>query len=185
MESIVYIKTSYKSVFLLNGTFTEKAEGLKYDFREPLYITVLPLAAYLLPYTVKVSGNEVLANETLCNVYSLPSNRVLIKLKARYNYVYSPEHKEAPQKLSEAETFFRLVKSGSLSKARELLTKTLSDSIDDEALSGFFNDFTDIIKNDFILKNSNNSYFLVDGENKASAFDFIMDANLIDNIMQG
>lgn len=183
MESVIYIKTSYKSVFLLNGTFVEKVEGLKYNFKEPLYITVLPLCAQFLPYTVKILGTKILANDSLCAVYSLPPDKLLIKLAPRYNYVYTPEHKENPSPKKEAEIFFFKLKSGNLSAAREMLTPPLNDSIDDDSLRGFFDDFSDIVKNDYTDK-SNSTYYLIDKENKGVLFEFVMDGYLIENIIQ-
>ncbi len=185
MECVIHIKTGFKSVFLLNGSFVEKADSFSYNIKEPLYITVLPLSAHLLPYTVKILGSKTLSNESLCSVYTLAPARFLIKLAPRYNYVFSPEHSvncDTPR--TEAESFFHYVKSGKLSLARELMTKPLSESIDDESLRAFFDGFTDIVKNEYLMKSSPHSYFLIDPEGKATLFEFVTEGRFIDNIMQ-
>jgi len=86
-QTNIFIKTDFKCVFLLNGTFSEKADGFLYPKKEPLYITVLPLNAYLLPYTVKLLGAKTLENESLCASFSR-GDKTYIKLIPRYNNIY-------------------------------------------------------------------------------------------------
>ena len=99
METVFHIKSAFRCVYLLNGVFVEKADDFKYDAASPLYITALPLNAHHLPYTVKISGLAAQSNEHLVSVYKLPEHNCYVKLAARYNYVYSTEHRETQFKL--------------------------------------------------------------------------------------
>ena len=75
METIMHIFASFKSVYLLNGSFVEKADSFKYGASEPLYITVFPLSAHCIPFTVKILNGAALCNGHLCSVYTLEENR--------------------------------------------------------------------------------------------------------------
>ena len=185
MECKIYIKTDFNSVFLLNGTFCEKVDNFNYDCANPLYITVLPLNAHLLPYTVKVLKGKVLNNETLCACF-LNNERVFIKLMPRYNYIYNSIKTETTTGNSITEKLFKAVKNNNLISARKLLTASLSDSIDDTALNAFFADYTAIIKDDFTpinLDSAASGYYLIDSENNGTLYYFDVKDGLIDNII--
>ena len=183
MEITYHIKAVFRCVYLLNGAFVEKADNFTYSGDEPLYITVLPLNAHHLPYTVKVSGFGALSNEHLISIYRLPENNCYIKLAARYNYVYSTEHRETPDKLGFVEGFFLDVRHGNLVSARAKMTDNLSKTIDDTALRAFFDDYTDIIENT-VGKKLPDSYFLIDKSDKGVLFRFEIKDGLIDDIIQ-
>ena len=183
METVFHIKSAFRCVYLLNGVFVEKADDFKYDAASPLYITALPLNAHHLPYTVKISGLAAQSNEHLVSVYKLPEHNCYVKLAARYNYVYSTEHRETPDKLGFVESFFLDIRHGNLSSARTKMTQTLSASIDDESLREFFDDYTDIIENN-VSKNLPDSFFLIDKNDVGALFRFEIKDGLIDNIVQ-
>ncbi len=183
METIFHIKAAFRCVYLLNGVFVEKADDFKYDDAQPLYITALPLNAHHLPYTVKISSLTALSNEHLVSVYKLPEHNCYVKLAARYNYVYSTEHRETPDKLGFVESFFLDIRHGNLSSARAKMTQNLSSTIDDESLRAFFDDYTDIIEN-CVGGNTDDSYFLIDKSDAGALFRFEIKDGLIDDIVQ-
>ena len=186
MECKIFIKADFSSVFLLNGTFCEKVDNFNYDCSNPLYITVLPLSAHLLPYTVKILKGKVLNNDTLCACFS-NQERLFIKLMPRYNYIYNSSKNETPIGDSITEKLFKAVKNNNLISARKLLTASLNESIDDPALNAFFADYTAIVKDDFTkadLHSNTNSYYLIDSNNNGSLCRFEMRDGLIDNILQ-
>ena len=183
MEITYHIKAVFRCVYLLNGAFVEKADDFVYNGTEPLYITVLPLNAHHLPYTVKISAFNALSNEHLISIYRLPENNCYIKLAARYNYVYSTEHRETPDKLGFVESFFLDVRHGNLVSARAKMTENLSKTIDDEALKAFFDDYTDIIENT-VCEKIEGSWFLIDKSDNGVPFRFEIKDGLIDDIMQ-
>ena len=183
MENVLHIKPGFKCVFLLNGSFVEKADSVRYDDAEPLYITALPLCAWHLPYTVKILGAEVLSNEQLASVYRLPERHLYVKLSPRYNYVYSVFRREEPCKSGFAEDFFFDVRRGDLNSARKKMTPELGASIDDGSLRTFFDDYTDIIENS-LNRNLPDTYFLIDKNDSGILFRFDIKNGLIDDILQ-
>ena len=113
----ITIKTEFESVFLLNGVFSECLKPFLYPINEALYITVLPLEAQLLPYTIKTIGAKALCNPSLAQFDFDPrshkmvsnladsaaakrarglapgfdtfyNNNITITLLPRYNYIY-------------------------------------------------------------------------------------------------
>ncbi|MDR2202043.1 MAG: hypothetical protein LBP26_04695 [Clostridiales bacterium] len=183
METVIHIRAAFKCVYLLNGAFVENADAVRYDDREPIYITALPLSAHHLPYTVKALGGAALSNPELASIYTLPERHYYVKLAPRYNYVYSPEHRETAPARTLTESFFFNVKGLRPKLAREALTPSLSQSIDDAALKSFFDGYVDIIENT-LTGNPPNGWFLIDKLNKGSLFVFEMKDGLIDNIVQ-
>lgn len=183
MDIVYYIEADFDCAFLINGAFREQAGLFKYPASSPLYVTVLPLSAVLLPYTVKVVGGRTVGNENIAGCYAAGSSRYILKLKARHNYVYSPV---APVSTTHgkgaAHDLFIAVKSGDTSAARALMTGSLSASIDNESLLAFFSAYSDIIANRFSDIGAN--YLLVAGDKKCEAFNFAFSGNLIDNIEQ-
>jgi len=183
-QTHIHIRTDFKCVFLLNGSFSEKAEGFAYPTNEPLYITVLPLGAHLLPYTTKIFKGKAVENEKLCAVF-LRETQTLIKLLPRYNYVYSPV-KVDTLATSAPERLFTAVQNKNFVAAKKLLSEDLLTTIDDNGLEEFFNDFTAIVKDDFGKKNEvygqGEAYYLIDKDSKGSLFYFDIIEGLIDNI---
>jgi len=184
-EMLIHIKTDFASVFLLNGAFAENADGFSYGDGEPLYVTVLPLSAHLLPYTVKIAANKPLTNEKLCACFST-DGRLFVKLYPRYNYIYSPHKKDGAAETSAPERLFNLVKQKSYAAARKLLSDDLSRSVDDAGLDAFFADYTAMIKDDYGKPaESKNGYYLITAEGKGTLFRFETADGLIDNIVEG
>ena len=91
MQTNLFIKSSFESVFLVNGIFLERPKSLIISKQGVTYITVLPLSSALLPYTVKLCGESVASNQELCESVTLSENKMLLLLKPRYNYVYTSQ----------------------------------------------------------------------------------------------
>lgn len=179
MELIYHIKTEVNAVFLLNGSFVESAEKVIYRDSEPLYITVLPLEALYLPYTVKLTDGKAITNESLTDSFSLGKGHFYVILKARYNYVYSPERQSEPIVESGiVPKFFKNIRDKRFGLARECLTHELSASVDDGALTEFFADYVAAIENVYTPAKG---WFLLKKEGDASVCDIKIRSGLIDN----
>lgn len=184
MNSLVHIKSEFPCMYMLNGNFTEKADSFNYNTDNPIYITAFPLQAHLLPYTVKIVGGKPLYNAQLCSSFA-PEGHLYIKLKPRYNYVYSVQaEKDNIEHFGCAENFFNAVKRGDINFARTLLSADLNESVDDESLQSFFDDYTAIFKNDFGNKTAKNEYFLIEKGGNGIAFNFEIENGLINNISE-
>ena len=171
------IKTDYDAVFTVNGSFTEARRPLSLRRDEVYYITVYPLCAVFLPYTVKIAGGKVASNLNLASVYELDGKDFALKLLPRYAYVLFSDKEHTENDLSLPVKFFSALRNGEISSARAMLTAELSSSVDDNALASFFEGFTDIVENE-------GKFFLVDGHGKGSLYRFILKANLIDDITE-
>jgi len=194
----IHINTDFPSVFLLNGTFSEKADSFSYPANEPLYITVLPLEAHLLPYTVKMLGAKSLYNSNLVASFSFEDG-VFAKLLPRYNYMY--EHKEPKNKTkvnaTVPEKLFWAVKQNDFELAKKYCTDGLLETINEDGLAGFFDGFTAIMPDEFSsLKNNINNftnqhyilgdpYYLINTNSVGALFYFELAEGLVDNIVEG
>lgn len=184
MKVMLHLKTEFETVFMINGVFVEDARTVKHDSQQALYITVLPLNAALLPYTVKLSGLKAASNTELCKTITLAENDLLIYLSPRYNYVYSAKPINNIKPNDSVEQFFDMIKRGDVKNARLLMTEELSLSVTDEGLKDFFADYENIIYNDGYIEKSGNTYFLLNEKGNGTLFDFIVKDNLIDNIAE-
>jgi len=188
-QSLTFIKTDFRCVFLLNGTFSENADGFLYSKKEPLYITVFPLNAHLLPYTIKFLGAKALENELLSNSFSF-EDKTYIKLLPRYNYVYTANKVGNSTELpSTPERLFAAVKASDFDLSKKYLSQNLLSTIDDNGLEAFFEGYTAIVKDDFKSKNKNaqqsmgEDYFLINDKNEGTKCSFEIFDGLVDNIV--
>ena len=166
------VKTDFKTVLMVGGNFTEKTR-LYLSLDDVYYITVLPLCAVFLPYTVKIALGKVVNNTDLASIYKMRNGEYVLRLKPRYAYVYSPSDNDLKNPPSLATQFFRAVKQKDISLARSLLTQDLNASIDDNALLCFFDDFTDIMSQDEDnMSAEQNCSYLVDKHNNVLLFRF-------------
>ena len=115
----------FECVTLINGAFNERPAALSYPSASPLYITLLPLRAMLLPYTVRLIGGKVASNAELARSFEAGADRYIITFDERHNYVYSPRTPVTHPPTDPAERFFRAVKSGDVGLARGMMTKEL------------------------------------------------------------
>ena len=58
MNINLHIKNDFPAVYMLNGVFIESGRRIVIRRDEVTYVTVLPLSAALLPYTVKLAGGK-------------------------------------------------------------------------------------------------------------------------------
>lgn len=179
MEIRLTLNSAFESVYLVNGKLVEGGEIL-YGDSEVVYITVLPLDATLLPYTVKLVGAALKCNAALCKCYNLGSNKFHLKLLPRHNFVYGVSRPDAAPDGGLPEKFFSVLKAGKVNVAREYLTADLSDSIDDASLQAFFEGFVDILPAD----KQSGLYFLARENGAASMYRFILRGTLIENIAE-
>lgn len=185
MKIYYALKSEFDCVYMINGAFNEKADVINYPAMSPLYITVFPLDAVLLPYTVKLIGGRAVCNGQLAQCNEVAPDHFLVRLKERRNYVYSPAHTQsvAPE-TGLAPEFYRAVKSGDFAKARSLMTKDLSDSIDDESLAEFFAPYCDIVENRFA--DLSGGFFLINKNTlKGEPFSIDVTGERISDIREG
>lgn len=157
------VQSEFECVYLVNGSFRDTLNVVEYASDSPLYITVFPLKAMLLPYTVKLLAGRIMNNHDLADSFEVSESCFTVRLKERHNYVYSPVSPHAAQVPSGVvPAFWKAVKSGELTDARRLLTKELSDSVDDDSLTAFFAPYSDIVPNTF--PDIDCSYFLINTE---------------------
>lgn len=185
MDITLFIKSSFDTVYLINGSFFEKPNKLVVSSGEIAFITVLPLSAGILPYTVKLSGGKVFNNTDLCSLVKISPEKYLLRFFPRYNYVYAPSQKDQPTTLDGVVLrFFSAITRGDLILARTCLTSSLSSAITDDALKEFFKPYCDIIDGHGVSGYGENTFLLVDNTDKITPFRFSLKAGLIDDITE-
>lgn len=172
MKIFYSLRAEFECVYLINGAFNECPKAVQYPAMSPLYVTLLPLKAMLLPYTVKLLAGKAVSNGELAECYEVAADHYAAVFKERHNYVYSPAHiTSAVSEKGLAPAFYRAVKSGDLDSARRIMTKELSESIDDESLSAFFAPYCNIVENRFA--DLSGGFFLINKSTmKGEPFDF-------------
>ena len=174
MESEFTVTAGFETVYLINGAFAENPV-FRFDPDEVLYITVLPLSAHLLPYTVKIVSGTVRSNRELA-VCARLGGGYFVRFMPRYAYMYGAGRQaQADGGGSVPARFFALVKEGRLPEARALMTKELSSSVTDADLSAFFDGYTAAIENA-------GKVYLLDENSVGTEYRFALSASLIDNI---
>jgi len=185
-KKVISVKTDFACVYLLNGVFSENATSFSYSLEEVLYITVLPLSAHLLPYTVKLLQGKVLENTNLCDSFIVDNNN-FIKLKPRYSYMYSASNVDATSiESSVAEKLFNAVKQKDFETAKKCLSKNLLQTIDNQALEDFFVGYKSIIKDEFsnaMRQKHAQHYYLINDQNIGEAYSFDIKNDFIENII--
>jgi len=179
MDINLQINPSFEAVFLINGKLSESGKVV-YGSNEVVYITVLPLDAYILPYTVKMVGERIKSNGDLASCYNLGESNYYLKLLPRYNYVYNVGAIKGKAGLGIVEKFFNYVLKRKLALARECLSEDLSNSIGDEDLSAFFDGFSDVIKSG----DKDGEYYLIGKGSKGILFWFEVVDGAINNIVE-
>ncbi len=184
MEVFYHFECFFPAVFTVNGVFFESITKLKAEPSDSLFITVFPLDAVYLPYTVRLGGGEAFANAALTKIVRLRENRFLVRFLPRFNYVYSPvRHEPANRNGSVVKRLFEAVKERDLTAARSLLTEELSASVDDNSLLEFFDGYEDMVDNNGYVSACKDSFFLVPESGKvAELFKVRLKNGLIDNL---
>lgn len=182
MDKNLYLKCDFEAVFLINGAFVDRPGKIAADDEEAYFVTVLPLSAALIPYTVKISAMKVRSNPDLCRLYALPTGDVLLRFHPRYAYVYSPSPRNFPEPSAHpVPAFFRAVKNGDFTEARRYLTRGLSSAADDETLSSFFDGYVDIFPDP---DGSADVFYLAANDCSAVKFRFRTQSGLIDDVTE-
>lgn len=186
MDIFYHFESEVCSVYLVNGAFFERLTKLKSDFSDMLYVTVLPLDALYLPYTVSFGEGEAFSNCALTEVFRLRDDRFLVRLLPRFNYVYTPKkHLSRKSDPSRIKRFFDAVTAGDATLARSHLTKELSASVDDNSLFAFFDGYRDAVENNGYLPTEGDTFFLIPSDDKAADLYKVEYKNgLIDNITE-
>ena len=169
----------FECVTMLNGAFNERPAPLSYPTDAPLYVTLLPLRAMLLPYTVRLLGGRVTANRELAECFGIGADRYIATFAERHNYVYSPV--VMPPATGLPEKLLRLIKAGDLPAARALMTPDLSASVSDEAITEFFAPYSGITENPYRDLPATHYLSPVSGGN-ATGFIFKTSGGLISDI---
>ena len=167
------LKSDYDCVYTVNGKLTEGGT-INLDDSGIYYITVFPLNAVFLPYTVKTVGAKVCTNKDLCVRISAKDGIYLLFCK-RYPYVYAPT--PFCEESGSVCDFFSLVKQNRIDKARTYLSESLSKSVSDENLRGFFEKYEYIVKGD-----EQDLWLLATKNGEGEYFTFVMKNGFIDDI---
>lgn len=180
MEKILIPIAQFDTVYMINGVFSQNGT-VKLAENGVIYLTVFPLSAMLLSYTVKIVGRHVDSNNEFCSIYSLNPQTDIAVLKPRNNIVYTPQKpsKSAlpPLKLFEA------VKQKQIQKARQLMSEELNESIDDDNLISFFEDYVDIVPSRGVDIGSD-KFILCRKDGFAAYYKFEYKSGLIDDISE-
>lgn len=184
MSILLHFEALFETVYSVNGIFLENAVKINYPTNQAIYVTVFPLKAQLLPYTIKLIGGKVVLNKELCDVVALPFDNYFVRLHPRHNYVYSPQSRKNDASLDLVESFYQNVKKGNLSTARTLMTDDLNKCIEDDGMVAFFKEFVDIVPNKFFDDLPGSGYFMVTSDRQCALYIFDIVDGLIDNIRQ-
>ena len=179
MES-VYHFVSENCVLLLNGSFVQTASSVRYASEDSLYVTVLPLEAVYLPYTVQIIGGKAVTNRSLAVCCDMGENHWYIELKPRYAYVYSQTISKATAPSSAPARLLEFIREGNYAGARTLMSEDLNKSVSDEALTDFFDGVTAVREN---IYTPQKGWLLIRSDGKADRCDITVRGGLIENIV--
>ena len=140
MDITITLLPETDSVYLFNGRFFE-GDVFVTTPDTVIYLTVLPLDARYMSYTVKLIGHK--CDSELALSCKLSENEYAIKLGGRYSFVYSPQHINVPEDV--CCKFFYYVKGKHFDFARDLLSNGLS-GLNEQELTAFLNDYIDLIR---------------------------------------
>lgn len=172
---------THDCVLLLNGSFVQTAASVRYDADEPLYVTVLPLDATYLPYTVELIDGKTVSPTPLVTCSDMGEGHRLIELALRSAYVYSPSASAVPPPPPGAlAQLLSFVHSGNFAAARAMMSPELSDSVTDSALADFFDGVVSVREN---IYTSEGGYLLVRNDGTAARCEITVRGGLIENIV--
>lgn len=171
MDINIMLLPETESVYLIGDRFFE-GDGFVCSPSEVVYLTVLPLDARYLPYTVKLIGNKTASNEGVAFMCKIGENEYALKLGLRYSFVFSAEHKNLSDDM--CCRFFYYVKGKHYDSAFELLSSGLA-GFNERDLEAFFKEYTEILK-------VKDKYFLMDDLHVGHECVFALNGGKIDNI---
>lgn len=168
MDITITLLPETDSVYLMNGRFFE-GDVFTTTSDTVIYLTVLPLDARYMSYTVKLIGHK--CDSELALNCKLGDNEYAIKLGRRF-FVYSPQHSNVPEDV--CSQFFYYVKGKHFGFARDLLSAGLS-GLNEQELTAFLDGYTDLIR-------VKNKYYAVDKGGVGHLCIFAYKDGKIDNI---
>lgn len=172
MEINILLLPEIDSVYMINGNFSE-VDKFSIASDAIVYVTVLPLDAMYMPYTVKLLGAKPKSNDDLAISCKISEREYAIKLGKRFASVYNKGHSVLPEDI--CKRFFYSVKGGHFGIATSMMTNELGANLNEANLTAFFLDFTELI----LVKNS---YYLVDKTGVGHQCRFYIKDGKIDNI---
>ena len=167
------LKSDFECIYSINGRIIEGGI-VNLEENKVYYITVFPLNATYLSYTIKMVGDKIYTNKDLCVKVTTKEETYILFCK-RYPYVYAttPFSYEGGCVCE----FFTLIKQNRIDKARSLLSDNLSKSVSDDALKGFFEKYEYVLDTD-----DDNKWILATQNGEGEYFTFILKHGLIDDI---
>lgn len=159
------------SVFLINDRLMDEVSFYTNE-NTVTYVTILPLNAVFLPYTVKLVGSAIVSNQSLALSCKISENEYALRLGNR-QHVYSPLHVSLSDDV--CIRFFYLVKGKHLSFASELMSDSLKAGLGDSELTTFFDAFSDMI-------NYKGRYYAVDKQGVGHYCAFCIADGKIDDV---
>ena len=183
MDANLFLKCVTDAWFLVNGRLVENGSGVSVERDQAVCVTVFPVNPALLPYSARLIDRSVSPDNALVSVVEVGQNCSVALFDSRYECVFSPESYKKPHVFCDGLVceFFWLVKSGDVNGARSMMSEELSDSVDDGALSAFFDGYKSIFKADF-LSTERNSYMLVTDDDRATPLSVVMVGDKIDDV---
>lgn len=183
MEANLFLKSVTDAWFLVNGKLVENGSGVSVERDQAVCVTVFPVNPALLPYSARIIDRSVSPDNALVSVVEVGQNCAVALFDSRYECVFSPEsYKKTPVFCDGLVCeFFWMVKSGDVDGARAMMTEELSASVDDSALSAFFDGYKSIFKADF-LPGERNSYMLVTDDDHIAPLSVVLVGDKIDDV---
>ncbi|MCM1367676.1 MAG: hypothetical protein NC184_02550 [Roseburia sp.] len=176
----LHINSEFECVYYINGEFYERADSLTMSEYDVVYVTVFPLKATLLPYTVKLSGAKNISDE-LASGIRLDPDHYLLLLAPRYMIVYGNTKNALPAPKSPIARLFSLVKTGDVTAAYSMLTEKLRSSIDKNDLCSFFDGFERIAE---CTWEHGSKFYLIDKNCVAKLHSYSLKDGFIDDIVE-
>lgn len=177
----LHIKNEFDCVYLINGELYERADCLKADEYDVIYVTVLPISTSLLPYTVKLSLAENV-NDELFSGIRLDERNYLLSLSPRYMTVYAGTRPALPTS-SPISRLFSLVKSGDLTAAYAMLSEQLRSTLDKGDMGDFFLGYDRICECTW-EDAEEPRFYLIDKNGAAKLHSYTLKDGFIDNIVE-
>lgn len=175
----LHIKSEFECVYLINGSFVERADGLTMSEFDVVYVTALPLKHTLLPYTVKLNGAENFNGELATGV-RLGPDHYLLTLSPRYIIVYG-NAKPLPPPSTPIARLFSLVKNGDMTSAYSMLSEQLKSSISKTDLADFFDGYDRIAE---CTWEDGNKFYMIDKNGMAHLHSYAVKDEFIDDIIE-
>lgn len=173
----LHIKSDFECVYSINGEFFERADSVKMNEYDVVYVTVFPLVHSLLPYTVKLCGTQNVNTELACGV-RLNADHYLLSLSPRFIIVYGSHKKPSPPKTPIAR-LFALLRAGDVSAAYAMLSDELKKSVDKKTLEGFFGGCERLCECEW---EHGNKFYLIDKNGAAKLCEYSLKDEFIDDI---